>query len=158
MVGAVPSTVSVIIGVSCGGALLNSTFAWAADERAGGQPLLGFGGVGHPTLANAAAGVGLQQALGRIRDQFAGVRVDGLQQPGDRAAVDVDAGADAEDEALALREIEIAVERAQAAGNLHLQIADLQIAQPEAARVEVRVELFDDAHLVDRRGRRWTGC
>ena len=90
-------------------------------------------------------------------DHLAGRRVDRLQQPGDRAGLDIDPRADAEDEPLGLGEVEVALERADRIGDVDLDVADLEVAQPEAAGVEVGVELADDPDLADRRGA-WTGC
>src|SRR5262249_10101261 len=105
----------------------------------------------------AAAGAGRvvrrQEALRRIGDDLAGQRVDGLQQPRDRVRTDVYAGADAQDEPPALAEVEVALEGADRAGDVDLQVAELQITEAEGARIEIGVELLDDTDLADRRGR-----
>ena len=64
----------------------------------------------------------------------------------------VDAGADAQDEALALGEIEIALECADRIRDVNLEVAELEIAEAERARVEIGIELGDDAYFADRRG------
>ena len=83
---------------------------------------------------------------------IAGERVDRLEQPGRGAGLQVDAGADAEDEPLGLGEVEVALEQPHGAGDVDVDVADLDVAQPEGARVEARVELGGDPDLA-RRGR-----
>ncbi len=95
--------------------------------------------------------VGRQQSPGRILDDLARERIDGLQQPGQRVGRQLDAGADAQYVALAPGEVEIVLERADAAGNVDLDVADLEVTETERARVVVGVELRDDANLADRR-------
>src|SRR5207302_1896400 len=55
-----------------------------------------------------------------------------------------------EDEALALGEIKVALESAPAIGNVDLDVAQLHVAQAEAARIDVGIELSDDVHFADR--------
>jgi hypothetical protein len=78
---------------------------------------------------------------------FAGVRVDGLQQPGGDAAGSIDSGADAQHEALAAGEVEVALEVGAIDGQMDVDVADLEVAQAQAADVEVGIEFGDDAQL-----------
>ena len=144
VVGAVPSMVWVRVPVSWAGALLKSTWRIRTDLRAGGQPLHRLDRIG-----DEAGDSRRQQALGGALQHLAGAGIDGLEEPRGRVGVQVHARTDAQDEAGSPSEVEIALERAPAARNLHRQAADLQATEAEAARIEVRVELGHDADLLD---------
>ena len=88
-----------------------------------------------------------EQAVHAVTNHIARIRVDGLQQPGRDARLRIHARAHAQDEALAAAEIEIALEVGLVRGDVDVDVAQFQIAQPEAARIEIGIELGDDAHL-----------
>ena len=105
----------------------------------------------HPHLG--LVGVGEQEAARGVGDLEACVGVDGGQQPGGGAGEDIDAGDDAEDEAALVDEVELAGERAAAAWDVDVDVAEPDVAEAERADVEVGIELLDDPHLGDEAGR-----
>ena len=111
-------------------------------------------GVAHKTGAGFAAAVGQEQAAGGVVQHLAGVGVDGLDQPGGHAADGVHARAHAQHEALVAGEIKVALEHGLAGGQVDVDVADLEVAQAQAARVDVGIELADQAQLTHRVGAR----
>jgi hypothetical protein len=91
-----------------------------------------------------------QQTASCVAQNLAAIRVDGLQQPGRDAGRWLDAGADAQDEALAGGEVEIALETGLIGWQVDLNVADPDVAEPERARIEAGVELADQAQLAGR--------
>ena len=117
------------------------------QRRASGGALRRAHGVARAAGAPLAVGRRQQQAARGVAQHFAGVGVDGLDQPGGDAARGVDAGADAQHEALAAGEVEVALEGRQARRHVHVDVADLEVTQAQAGRVEIRVELRHQAQL-----------
>ena len=75
-----------------------------------------------------------------------GVGVDGLDQPGGNAAFGVNAGAHAQHIALGRAEVEVALEDGLAVGDMEVDVAQLEIAQAQAAHIERAV---DGCHQTD---------
>ncbi|MCG3170389.1 MAG: hypothetical protein CALGDGBN_01929 [Pseudomonadales bacterium] len=110
-------------------------------------------GVADTAHALAAGDVRRQQSDGRIPHQFTGHRIDRLQQPGRRRGGGVDTGRDAQHVATRVAQIEVGLEVRAIGRHVDADVAELQVAEPEGARTESRVELRDDADFRWIRGR-----
>ena len=121
-----------------------------ADGGTGGRIGRGGDGVGDEAGAGTAAAVRQQQAARRVAQHLAGVGIDGLDQPGGHALLRVDAGRHPQHKALAAAEVEVTLEHGPALGQVHVDVADLQVAQPQRAGVQVGVELGHQPQLAHR--------
>src|SRR5207244_12915732 len=111
------------------------------DARAGRDGRIQFRRIGRldrvtdeTTLELIAAGLtriirGCQQAARRIAHDFAGVRIDRLQQPGGGTRLNIDTGGDAQDESLAAGEVEVTLEIGLVGRNVDVDIAQPQVVQ-----------------------------
>ena len=124
------------------------------NGRAGGQFVLRLDAVAELADAGARRVVRRQQAAGSVLHHFAGFRVDRLEHPGSGRTLRIDTGGDAQDEALGVDEIEIALEQRAVGRDVHCDIAQLDIAQAEAERIQRRVDLRQNADFGNRAGRR----
>ena len=126
------------------------------NHGAGGGQIAGAHGVRHKAAGGLAIGIGRQQATLRVVQHLAGVRVDGLQQPGGQAGFGVDAGRHAQHIALALGtgEVKVALEHRLAVGHMDVDVANFQVAQAQAAHIQVGIDGADQADFSHRRRRR----
>ena len=81
---------------------------------------------------------------------LAGVRINRLQQPGGDAGLRVDPGAHAQDEALAARKVKVTLKVGFVCGHMDIDVAQLEVAQTQAAWIQVGIEFGDDAQLAHR--------
>ena len=110
------------------------------DDRARGGLAACADGVADESSRGLAVDSGRQQAALRIVQDLAGGGVDRLQQPGGDAALGIDAGAHPQHIALGGGEIEVALEDRPVGGDVDVDVAELDLAQAQAALVEVGVE------------------
>ena len=101
-------------------------------ERADGVAERGLERIG-------VAGIRCQQPAQRVVQHLAGVGVDRLDEPGRHSREAVDAGAHAQHETLVAAEVEVALEHRLVGRHVDVDVADLQVAQAQAARVEAGV-------------------
>src|SRR5262249_31478906 len=101
------------------------------EGRAGRRVLDRLDGVGDKAGPLTLGGGRLQQAAGRVAQHLARQRIDRLNQPAGDVALQIDAGADAQDKAVAADEVEIALEETAARRDVDVDIADLDVAEAE---------------------------
>ena len=90
-----------------------------------------------------------QQALARIVDHFARLRIDRLEEPRRGARRVVERGAHAQHVAFRRGEIEVAGERAALSGDVDGNVAELDVAERERARIEIGIKLAEHADFRD---------
>ena len=116
------------------------------EHGAGGGERTGADGVADESTRGLAVGIGRQQAALRVAQHLAGVGVDGLDQPGGDVAFGINAGTDAQHISLGAREIEVALEDGLPVGDVDVDVAEFEVAQAQAAHVEIRI---DGRHQTD---------
>ena len=139
------------------GGALNRRCGVEQHTRAGIDRRTADGHIGRPHAVGDKAAGGLamavrqHQAALRVVQHFAGVGVDGLDQPGGDAGLGVDAGADPQHKALGAGEVEVALEDCLPSRQMDVDVANLQVGQAQAARVQVGVELGHQTDFSHRR-------
>ena len=119
------------------------------NQRAGRQIVPGLDRVSELSDTAAIGGIGQQQAACGVLHHFAGLRVDGLQHPGSGVGAWVDTSGNAQDEALGVAQVEVALEQRAAGRDVDRDVAELDVAQAEGSRVERRIERAGDADFGD---------
>ena len=100
--------------------------------------------------ARPAGVIGRQQTAGRVLQHFAGQRVDRLNEPARacRLLEQVQHRADPQDETARGSEINLRVEAGAAIRHVDGDVANLDIAEPEAARIKIGIERGDDLDFI----------
>ncbi len=96
-----------------------------------------------------AVGIGFQQSQVGIIGRHSGQRIKGGQFPRRDAGHHIDTRRHPHDDAEVIHEIEVAVERAAALGNMNAHIAQANFTEVEGSQVQIAVQLLHDADGLD---------
>ncbi len=122
------------------------------DRRPRGDVFASLDGEADQPAACPLGIVGYQQAHLAVLQQLARLGIDGLQQPGGCGRTRVDPGGHPQDKSLGVDEVKIALEKSPVGGNVDVDVAHAEVAQPEGARIQVGIQGGHHADLSHGRG------
>ncbi len=124
------------------------------DACSVGCRLLGLDRVLHQTITGSVRVIGRQQSTLRILGSPTGLGINRRQSPHSAVACEVEKRHGIHEEALRLTQVQTPAEGQPIGGHIYEDVAELHVAQPEAAQVEVVVEGLHDLDDLRGSGRR----